>query len=73
MKVKELVSLLQSFDQELEVICTRYSDYTFVSPKDISVVQALQGPDKEWLTTHHPSMSEEDNAKLRNYLHFKGN
>lgn len=73
MTVRELVTLLQGFDQDLEVICTRFSDYMYMKPDEISVVQALPDDNKTWLTRAHPTMTEEDKARVKNYLHFAGN
>lgn len=75
MTVKELITLLETYDGTLEVICTRFSDYQRVTPEDIHVVMAVdRGAGAGYLMReHHYKMSDEDRAKLKPYLHFEGN
>jgi len=74
MKVKDLINLLTTFDQDLEVITTRYSDFQDLDAEDISVVDAVRKA--EWIMRvplHPESMDETENKSIKKYLHFAGN
>lgn len=80
MTVKELVALLQTFPQDLEIIRTRYSDYGYMKPREISIIKAVHivgqpdhFHDEDWLMRFDKTMSAENKARAKDYLHFEGN
>lgn len=71
MTVKELIEHLKTFDEELEVICERYSDLQKTPKEDFFVQRAV---DKDfYVMRSHPTMSEENKSLERDYLCIKGN
>ena len=71
MKVKDLKRILDSVDENLEVIATMCSDYTLVDEFWFSVVEAV---DKGFYVMRpHETMSEENKAAVKQYFHIDGN
>lgn len=52
MKVKELIKRLKSFDPDLDVVTSRYSDYATFGATDIELVNVLEHS-KEWWTRYY--------------------
>jgi len=79
MTVKELITYLKTFDPKLEVIETRYSDYRLMEKTGISLAKAVKRSEDptEWImrVDEHDlrTMSEENRAKVKTFLHFDGN
>jgi hypothetical protein len=71
--VGDLRKILRKYPADMKLIQTRYSDYCFQKPSDWDVVEAInKGPD-EWLMRVHETMSDEEKAKAKKYLHIHGN
>ncbi len=71
MNVGELKKMLEQYPDDMEVIHTRCSDYEIVEEKDWWVVMAVP---KDWgVMRSHPTMSPENKALEKKYLHLVGN
>ena len=76
MTVRELITKLQTFDPDMEVVRDRYSDLTWV--RDVFEVEAIPQVagtiEGEWLMTvyqsHKPTMSAKDIAAIRRYVYI---
>lgn len=83
MTVKELIALLQTFDNDLVVINTRHSDLGYLTPNEISVVEAVPQSGGDWLmrapepealmSARHYSRSSHSSVQPRKFLHFARN
>jgi hypothetical protein len=71
MNVGELKKLLDKYPDAMDVLNTRFSDYELVTEDDWSVVKAV--PKASYWMRSHPTMSEENRAMEREYLHLAGN
>lgn len=71
MTVKELKELLNNYSDDLQILNQRRSDYQIISKDEWSIVK---GVDKNgWVMRSHPTMSEENKAKEKEYLSLDGN
>lgn len=71
MKVIDLKRMLDKYPDDMEILNGRYSDYALISEDEWSVVK---GVDKDgWVMRSHPTMSEENKAKEKEYLYLEGN
>lgn len=71
MKVIELRKMLEKYPDDMEILNGWYSDYALISADEWSVVT---GVDKDgWVMRSHPTMSEENKAKEKEYLYLEGN
>lgn len=75
MTTAELRELLLKLDPggQMEVIRTRCSDYGYMEPDEVSVVQAIKRPSAQYLMRTHRSMSPDEQAAAREFVHFDGN
>jgi len=71
MNVGELKKMLEQYPDEMEVLNSRASDYDLVLASDWSVVKAV--PKEFYWMRSHPTMSAENMAEEREYLHLRGN
>jgi len=71
MNVGELKKLLERYPDDMEILNSRRSDYILVREEDWSVVKAVP-KDFYWMRSH-PTMSDENMAKEKEYLHLVGN
>lgn len=71
--VGELRAYLAQFPDSMEVIERRYSDYQHMSLEDWKLINAVERPDKNWITRYHHTMSAEDQSRVKQYLIFEGN
>jgi len=54
MTVLQLIELLKTFDQNLEIITTRYSDYKKIITDDIELIEvSARDSNNEWLGRVH--------------------
>ena len=76
MTVKELIAHLQTFPHDCEVICSRYSDYQDFGPDEVTLVTAVR-KGRDYIMDSplrwHGTMSSEDTAAMKQYVHFAGN
>lgn len=71
MNVKELRERLEQFPDDLEVLYRCCSDYERLNAEDLEITQAVdQG--HYWMRAHH-TMSDENKARMKDYLLFPGN
>ena len=71
MNVGELKKMLDKHPDDMEILNTRFSDFDLVQEKDWSVVKAV--PKDFYYMRSHPTMSDENMAKERDFLHLAGN
>jgi hypothetical protein len=72
MNIGDLKKMLEKYPDDMEILNTRCSDYDLVTEEDWSVVKAVQQGRSYWMKSH-PTMSAENRAKEREYLHLAGN
>ena len=70
--VEKLKKLLSDYPDDMEIIYDRCSDYEDMDECSIFVVKAVRN-DSGWLMRSHPTMSAENKASEKEYLHFPGN
>lgn len=77
MTVKALIEKLQTYPPECECICTRCSDYMDMTLDDVELVDAVAKPQSGYIMRAYPSqrhtMSPDDQANVKQYVHFTGN
>lgn len=75
MKVAELVALLQTFDQSLDVLSVRYSDLQDMTPDDLYVGEGVRkrGYLMRVYPNQKPTMSTNDQHSAKRYVIFEGN
>jgi len=72
MNVGELRTMLEQYPDDMEILNERHSDYGRVLRSDWSVVMAV--PNSEfWVMRSHDTMSAENKALEKAYLHLSGN
>ena len=67
----ELVKYLEKFDDNAEILYNQYSDYSILEEKDIELIRAV--PKSFYVMRSHPTMSEENKAKEKDFIIFPGN
>jgi len=71
MNVKELKEMLDKYPDDMEVIHEMYSDYMDISVDDWAVIKAVMK--NGYVMRNHPTMSDENKAKEKEYLRLIGN
>ena len=71
MTIRELREMLKQYPDDMELIVDRFSDYDLIKESDWSVVRAV--PTNYGFMRSHPSMSDENKSKEKEYLHLEGN
>ena len=71
MNVGDLKKILEELPDDMDILAGRYSDYVLLDKEEWSVIKAV--PRDEWVMRSHPTMSEEDKAKEREFLYVEGN
>ncbi len=72
MNVGNLKRMLNKYPDDMVIITERHSDYAVIEQSEWSVVKAVPGNDG-WLMRSHPTMSEENKGKEKEYLLIEGN
>lgn len=72
MNVKDLKEMLKEYPDDMEIITDRCSDYSIVKIDEWSIVKGVQ-KNTDWVMRSHPTMSEENKALEKSYLHLEGN
>lgn len=72
MTVEELIKMLKKYPKDMQIINSRYSDYELIEEDEWSIVEAVPDP-AGWLMRSHPTMSDENKANAKRYLHLQGN
>lgn len=71
MTVGELKKMLEKYPDDMEILNDRCSDLAVVEIEDWSVVKGV--PQKYWVMRSHPTMSDENKKREKEYLHLTGN
>jgi len=71
MNVGELKKMLEKFPDTMEVLNRRYSDYQIISEDEWYVVDGVD--QNGWVMRSHPTMSEENKRRVKEYLMLEGN
>lgn len=71
MTVGEIITMLKRYPVDMELLVDRCSDYTAIEEDEWSVVKAV--PTAYGAMRSHPTMSDENKAKEKEYLHLDGN
>jgi len=72
MTVLELKKMLCEYPDDMIILNGRYSDYEIINRDEWSIVKAVdQG--NSWVMRSHPTMSEENKLKEKEYLYLEGN
>lgn len=71
MNVGELKKMLEQYPNDMEIINGRYSDYEIISTDEWSVVSGVEKDG--WVMRSHPTMSEDNKQRERQYLYLTGN
>lgn len=76
MTTRELIEHLKRLDPggNLEVIRTMCSDYEMFEPDMVGIVEGVKRPSAGYvMRSHWNKMSAEDEANIRQFVHFEGN
>ena len=73
MNVGELKKMLEQYPDDMEILNTRASDYDVITEDEWSVIKAVPNGSGGWVMRSHETMSEENKAKEKEYLHLLGN
>lgn len=73
MNVGELKKMLERYPDDMKVLNSRYSDYQLILESDWSVVRGVEVDGDVWVMRSHPTMSEANKRKEKEYLHLRGN
>lgn len=77
MNIGDLKKLIIDWNlpDDMEILNDRCSDYDLVEESDWSIIEAVSQNGKHggWFMRAHPTMSEENKSKCKQYLHLKGN
>jgi hypothetical protein len=70
MNVGQLKKMLENYPDDMQIVNGRYSDYEIISEDEWSIVK---GVDKNgWVMRSHPTMTEENKSKEKEYLYLVG-
>lgn len=72
MKVKELIKLLENFDQNLEVVYECHSEHRAMIPTDITTIMGQPMRPDGWVPDKWGTRDDKDLATVK-YLSFPGN
>lgn len=73
MTVGELKKMLEKYPDDMGVLVDRMSDYDDVEEDQFSVVKAVRNESGGWVMRSHATMSENNKAMEKEYLHLWGN
>ena len=75
MTVGDLRCFLASYPDDMEILETRYSDYGPMEWTSWCVVTGVVKATGRygWFMRSHPTMSDENKAREKTYLHYEGN
>ncbi len=73
MNVGELKKMLEKFPDHMEILNERCSDYSTIKEYEWSVVKGVPQDGAHWVMRSHPTMSEENKRKEKEYLLLDGN
>lgn len=73
MNVGELKKMLEKYPDDMEILNERYSDYAMISEDEWSIVKGVETGKDSWVMRSHPTMSEENKRREKEYLSLVGN
>lgn len=73
MTVKDLKELIAGLPDDMEVIYDECSDYSLMYVDQVSVEKAVLKYSTGYVMRSHSTMSDENKALEKEYLHFPGN
>jgi len=73
MNVGELKKMLDKYPDDMEILTTRCSDYDVVQEREWTIVNAVPNDSGGWVMRAHETMSDDNKAKAKEYLHISGN
>jgi len=73
MNVGQLKKMLEQYPDNMEVLNERCSDYTRIKEQEWTIVKGVPQDGAYWVMRSHPTMSEENKKKEREYLLLDGN
>jgi len=71
MTVKEVKKLLEQFPEDMEIVNERCSDYQIISENEWCIVKGVAKDG--WIMRSHPTMSQKNKQKEKDYLSLAGN
>jgi hypothetical protein len=71
MTVNELIEMLKKYPSDMEIVNGRCSDYALISEDEWHVIKGVK--EDFWVMRSHPSMSEENKSKEKEFLYLEGN
>ena len=71
MNVLQLKEMLERYPDDMEIVNGRYSDCQIIQESEFSVIKGV-GKDY-WVMRAHPTMSDENKEKEKEYLYLQGN
>jgi hypothetical protein len=71
MTVSELKKLLKKYPDDMEIVNERRSDYQIIEPDEWSIVSGVD--QFGWVMRSHPTMSEANKAREKQYLALASN
>jgi len=72
MNVGDLKKMLKKHPDDMEILHGMYSDYATIEESEWSVIQGVPS-DSGWVMRSHPTMSDENKGKEKDYLYLEGN
>lgn len=73
MNVGQLKKMLEQYPDEMEVLNDRWSDYEIIQESEWSVIKGVPQNNGLWVMKSHKTMSAENKANEKEYLHLDGN
>ncbi|URC15379.1 hypothetical protein JLT2_11 [Paraglaciecola Antarctic JLT virus 2] len=71
MNIKDLKELIKDLPDDMELLTDRMSDYDTIEADEWGIIKAV--PQGQYVMKSHPTMSEENKAKEKEYFHLEGN
>lgn len=72
MTVGDLKKMLEQYPDDMEIVNTRCSDYDNITEDEWGVVKGVPN-ESGWIMRSHPTMSANNKANEKEYLHLAGN
>lgn len=58
LKVRDVIEMLKSYDQDMPVALSLYSEYVLFSPRNVSIVRACEPRSDGWVQRRRPDLLE---------------
>ena len=72
--IKSPKDFIKDLPDDMGVVVERHSDYALLESYEIALIEAVpdENPLVEWVTSSHPTMSQEHKAREKTYLKIGG-